>query len=99
MVTGNTPDITEYTEFSWYEPIYYYDDLPFPEAKRNIARWLGVAHRVGQALCYWVLTSNGQVIARTTIQKLSNEEQMSPVTQEEIRSFDLQIANHLLPST
>jgi hypothetical protein len=39
------------------------------------------------------------VIARTTIQKLSNEEQMSPVTQEEIRSFDLQIANHLLPST
>jgi transposase len=99
MVTGNTPDITEYTEFSWYEPIYYYDDLPFPEAKRNIARWLGVAHRVGQALCYWILTNNGQVIARTTIQKLSNEEQMSPVTQDEIRSFDLQIANHLSPNS
>jgi transposase len=43
MATGNTPDITEYTEFSWYEAIYYYDDLPFPEAKRNIVRWLGVA--------------------------------------------------------
>jgi hypothetical protein len=95
MVTGNTPDITEYTEFSWYEPIYCYDDLPFPNAKRNIARWLGVAHRVGQALCFWVLTNTGQVVARTTVQKLSNEELLSPVVQEEIRVFDKDILEHL----
>jgi hypothetical protein len=91
MVTGNTPDITEYMEFSWYKPIYCYDDLPFPNAKRNIARWLGVAHRVGQALCFWVLTNTGQVVARTTIQKLSNEELLSPVVQEEIKAFDKDI--------
>jgi hypothetical protein len=95
MVTGNTPDISEYTEFSWYEPIYYYDDVTFPEAKRNIARWLGIAHRVGQALCYWVLTNTGQVIARTTVQKLSNEEKLSSVIQDELRTFDKHVTDRL----
>jgi hypothetical protein len=52
MVTSNTLDITEYIEFAWYEPIFYYDDLPFPDSKCTIARWVGVAHCVGQALCY-----------------------------------------------
>jgi hypothetical protein len=49
-VAGKTPDITEYMEFAWYEPIFYYEDLPFPDSRRVIARWLGVAHRVGLAL-------------------------------------------------
>jgi len=49
-VAGKTPDITEYMEFVWYEPIFYYEDLPFPDSRRVIARWLGVAHRVGLAL-------------------------------------------------
>jgi len=63
MVTGNTTDISEYTDFAWYEPVIYYEDLPFPEEKEKLARWIGVAHRVGQALCYWLLIDSGQVIA------------------------------------
>jgi len=91
VVTGNTPDITEYTEFSWYEHVFVYDDLPFPDTKRNIARWLGVAHRVGQALCYWLLNSSGQVVARTTVQKIMDEELLSPTVQSNIKDFDTQI--------
>jgi hypothetical protein len=63
LVAGNTPDITEYVRFKWYEPVYYYEDLPFPQSKRILAKWLGVAHCVGQALCYWVMTENAQVLA------------------------------------
>jgi hypothetical protein len=63
LVTGNTPDISEYTDYDWYAPLWYYDDVPFPANKRILGRWLGIAHRVGQALCYWILTQNGQVIA------------------------------------
>ncbi len=74
MISGNTPDITEYTEFAWYEPIFYYDDLPFSDSKHTIARWVGVAHRVGQALCYWLFTRTGQVTARTSVQKLTDIE-------------------------
>ena len=96
MVTGNTPDIMEYTEFAWYEPIFYYDDLPFPDSKRIIARWIGVAHCVGQALCYWLFTRTGQVIARTSVQKLTDIESRTPEIQQEIREFDKAIAE-LLP--
>jgi hypothetical protein len=36
MVTGNTVDISKYSEFIWYEPIYCYNDVPFPQSKRCI---------------------------------------------------------------
>ncbi len=52
VVTGNTPDISEWLEFDWYEPIWYYDSFDFPAGdKRLIGCWLGVAHRIGQATC------------------------------------------------
>jgi hypothetical protein len=35
---------------------------------------VGVAHRVGQALCYYILNENAQVIVRSTIQPISKEE-------------------------
>ncbi len=37
LVTGNTPDISEYAEFGWYKPIYYFEDLPFPNPKLHLA--------------------------------------------------------------
>ncbi len=42
----------EYAEFAWYEPVCYYEFMPFPQTKRQIALWLGVAHHVSQALCF-----------------------------------------------
>jgi hypothetical protein len=88
VVTGNTPDISEYVEFRWYQPIFYLDDVPFPYPKRIIGRWLGVAHRVGQALCYWILTDNGKVIARTTVQKPSPDELRDTAVISQIDAFD-----------
>jgi len=42
--TGQTPDISEYTEFSFYEMLWYYDEMAvFPEDRRKLGRWLGVA--------------------------------------------------------
>jgi hypothetical protein len=89
VVTGNTPDISKYTDFEWYEPIFYYDDAPFPEPKRIIAEWLGVAHRAGQALCYWILTKTSKVLACTSIQKMNTDESNS--LREEINEFDMAI--------
>ena len=67
MVTSDTSDISEYADYEWYQPLWDYDDIGFPGKWRNIVRWLGVAHRVGQALCYWILTSRGHVIARMIV--------------------------------
>jgi hypothetical protein len=78
LVTGQTPDISEYTEYAWYDTVWYYDqEAAFPEDKRKLAKWLGVAHRVGQALCYYLLPESGRVIVRSTIQSLSQDEKQS----------------------
>ena len=56
IVTGHTPDISEYLDYKWYDVIWYYDQLePFPNERRKLARWLGVSHHVGQGLCYAIL--------------------------------------------
>jgi hypothetical protein len=31
VLTGNTPDISEYLEFEWYQPVWIYDSASFPE--------------------------------------------------------------------
>ncbi|MGH3054467.1 MAG: hypothetical protein ACRDL7_05760, partial [Gaiellaceae bacterium] len=59
LVTGDTPDISEFVEFDWYQPIWYYESTDFPNDRRLMGRWLGVSHRIGQAMCYWVLPRSG----------------------------------------
>lgn len=50
-MTGHTPDISEYSEYKLYDTIWYYDQqATFPRDKHKLAKWLGVAHRVRQAL-------------------------------------------------
>jgi hypothetical protein len=63
-ILGNTPDISSVYEFDFYEPVWYYEATPqFPEPKHLMARWLGEAHTVGQAMCYYVLPKSGIPIA------------------------------------
>ena len=38
--TGNTPDISEYLYFSWYAPVWYYENKDWPEQKATLGRWL-----------------------------------------------------------
>ena len=54
-----------------------------------------MAHRVGQALCYWILTETGQVIARTTVQPLSADELATTSIQEDLKAFDNAITKRL----
>lgn len=88
VLTGNTPDTSELLEFSWYEPIWYFDTAPFPEQTRKIARWIGVAHKIGQAMCFWIIPSSGIPIARSTIQKISPNDLMTDQVKMEIQQLD-----------
>lgn len=47
-----------------------------------------MAHRVGQAMCYFILQENGQVIARTTVQPLTYDELQSEDIKQKIMEFD-----------
>jgi hypothetical protein len=75
FVTGNTRDISEYLDFDWYDYAWFWDELEqFPGEKRKLCRWLGVSHRVGQAMCYWVLPKSGKPISRSSVQPVTPQE-------------------------
>jgi len=83
LLTGQTPDISEIMHFGFYDWIKYYDPAAFPSKREFLGRWLGPADHVGQALCFYILKDNGQVIARSTVRLLTPEEISDP---EEIRA-------------
>jgi hypothetical protein len=95
LIIGNTPDISEFLEFCWYQPIWYYESNTFPQENRLLGHWIGIAHRVGQAMCYWVLPSSGVPIPRTTIQDISKEEQQSEMFRQKLQAFDERISMKL----
>jgi hypothetical protein len=99
IVTGETPDISEYTAFHWYQLIWYIDNASFPESRKELGRWLGVSHRVGQAMCFWILTGNGTIVSRSSVQALSKDELCIDSIQNQIQTFDqainAKIGNHI----
>ncbi|EEC42806.1 predicted protein [Phaeodactylum tricornutum CCAP 1055/1] len=59
LLEGDTPDISEYAQFDWYEPVWFIDPTSaFPEMKKKLGRWVGVASDVGQAMTFWILPNH-----------------------------------------
>jgi len=88
VLTGNTPDISEFLEFSWFQPVWHYEPSAFPEQNRYIARWIGVPHRVGQAMCFWILPISGTPIARTTVQAIEKLELETIEVKSKLVAYD-----------
>ena len=97
VVTGNTQDISECLEHSFYYVVWYINSNDsFPTTKgEKLARWCGVSHRVGQAMCYWILTVAGTLISRTTVRPVTDEELRKPDVREQIHNFKLKLNESL----
>jgi hypothetical protein len=66
MITGDTPDISDYLEFGIYDWVLYRDNAGMGETK--IGQMLGVSHQVGPIMSYWILPISCDVISFTTVQ-------------------------------
>ncbi len=67
-LTGKTPNIVEYLDFGFYDWCWFKEDAGLgPE---EIGWWLGVSHRIGNIVTYWVIKSNGHVVSRSTVQRV-----------------------------
>jgi len=54
-----TPDISAYLQFQFWERVYYLEaGEKFPSTKQQAARWVGVAHNVGDALTFRLITED-----------------------------------------
>jgi hypothetical protein len=97
MVTGQTPDISEWIDFEFYDRVWFYDQkkMEMDDTGRKLARWLGVAHRVGSDLCYWLLLPSGKVIARTTVQHVTREDILNDDVRRQVEAFDSDVEERL----
>ena len=93
QLTGETPKISEYLDFTFYDWCWYNDNAGFGEMK--LGRWLGVSHRVGSLMSYWVLTQKGNVISRTTVSRVTNLEMQIHSTKSRLQEFDTAITDRL----
>ena len=75
QVTGDTPDISAYAMFGWYELVWYLDpSKDFPNEKKMLGRWLGVSESSIDVMAYYILTKTGKVIVRKSIWAVNSDE-------------------------
>jgi Reverse transcriptase (RNA-dependent DNA polymerase) len=86
QVTGETPDISEWLDFVFYDFVWYRDNAGLSEV--HLGRWLGVSHRVGPAMSFWILTRTCAVISWTTVQRVTNLERQTDENKELMRQFN-----------
>ena len=72
LVHNNTPDISEYTNFGWFDFVRYWTPVSFQ--KQNLGLFLGVSHSVGSGHVYYVHKNKETVVSWSTVTKVSKEE-------------------------
>lgn len=88
-LTGETPNISEYLDFGFYDWVWVRENVGLGE--QIFCRWLGVSHRIGAMMCYYVLKPNGQVISSSSVQRVTNIEQSTDEMKERMKRFSHQL--------
>lgn len=68
--TGAPGDISAFTKFHFYQPVYYYekgDDHAFPDSKELMGYQLGPSPTTGDIFCSHVLTTKDTIIKRSVL--------------------------------
>ena len=82
-------------DFDFYDWVYYWDQTGLQSDNPAIGRWLGISHRVGSSLCYWILKRNGEVISRTTVQHIPELEKSADEMKTQLAKWDEALAEIL----
>jgi hypothetical protein len=82
--TGKSVNKSEYLDFGFYGL-----------GETKLGRWLGVSHCVGTLMSFWVLTMNGRVLSRTTVQHVTNLELQTAENKARTDKFDRVIRERL----
>jgi hypothetical protein len=113
-VTGNTIDISEWLDFDFFDRVWYWDQkkMDMTDEQARLGRWLGISHRVGSDMTYWILTESGRVIARSTVQHITVSDMATdemktrvpklfatPLRNQSVFSLVSVWVAHVLPST
>ena len=62
QLTGDMIDIYEWLEFESYDLVWFWNNQS-DYTKPILRQWLIISHRVGSALCYWILSEKGNILS------------------------------------
>ena len=57
------------------------------DVTKRLGRWLGVSHRVGSDLCYWLVTDSGQVVSKTSVEHVTRDDYLHEDTKKRIKGL------------
>jgi hypothetical protein len=60
-----------------------------------LGRWLGVSHRVGSDLCYWIVTDSGQVVSKTSVEHVTHDDYLNEDTKAKVKEFEKKLGERL----
>ena len=92
-VAGETEDILDYFDLGFYDRVLFHENVGLGE--RGLGRWLGVSHRSGGAMSYWISKANGYVVSLTTVQRITNLESEISENQVMFLDFDEEIKRRI----
>ena len=90
-VTGDTADISEWLDFEMYDLVYWIDRPNKPDTSddvRRLGRWLGISHRVGSDMCYWIITDSGKLVSKTSVEHVIRDDYLNPEVKKQIDEFN-----------
>ena len=93
IITGDTPYITELLDFAPYNWVAFKSNAGV--GSPELAWWLGVLHRIGPLMSFWVLPISGIPLSATTVQGLTCAEQQNDKWQARMIEFDATIESKL----
>ena len=96
-LTGKTPDISEWLHFGFYDLVWFHNvEKPsLTDQSRRLGRWLGVSHRIGSDMCYWILTDSGKVVSCTTVQHVTTEDMSEDGINTIVKDFNDKVSERL----
>ena len=95
-VLGSTPDISQYAQFDWYEPVMYWDPVAgFPHEQKLLGRWVGVAEVSTDLMAFYILTKTGKIIVRKSVWGLSNDDFANPDMKLRLAELDERIRSKI----
>jgi hypothetical protein len=93
VVTGTTPDISQYALFDWYEPVRQWDvKADFPDERKILGRFLGVVEHCTEEMSFIILSANGKVTLKKSAWAIPPDERRSDKFKEELKAFDAAVA-------
>jgi hypothetical protein len=91
-VEGSTPDISALCQFDYYKVVHcYMPTKEFPEEKKVLGRWLGIARNCTDDLAYKILVKSGQIITRKDVWAASGDERATELFKDRLARLDTAI--------